>query len=71
MKNEAKVNQTGAEAIAAFREATGLSVREIAKRAGLSYQAVYYHLQGKHTIGGEAARKYHQNLGISLDKLLG
>ena len=61
----------GIQALEAYRELSGLSVRELAKRAGLSYQAVYYHLKGQHSIGVDAARKYHKNLGISLDKLLG
>jgi len=56
--------------VAPTLEATGLSVKEIAKRTGLSYQIVYYHLQGKHTIGAEAARKYNKALGISFESLI-
>ncbi len=71
MKTKKTKSNKGAEALRAYLDSTGMSVREMARRAEVSYQTAFYHLQGKNRIGGIAARRYHKHLGISLEKLIG
>ena len=47
-----------------------LTPKQVADMSGVSVRTVYAHLSGGRKIGHQAAVKYSQGLGLSLEKLL-
>lgn len=52
-----------------YRKQQKVTVAEIARVCGLTHSAVLRHCKGERKIGGEAALRYHVNLGIPLQEL--
>ena len=61
-----KTQKTFAERLRSLREAAGLSIADLSRRAGLTYQAVSFLETGERQPSLETARK----LAVALDRTL-